>query len=88
MEITKLSFVDNQYHTLNIDITPEQYQQVENRRETGIHIQKIIPHISAPEREFLMTGITPKQWEEMFSGLDDEDSEVNEDDCSIEYPAF
>lgn len=86
MEITKRSCIDNEYYTIDIDITLEQWDQIQNRRETGIHIQKIIPHIPADQREFLITGITPTQWEELFGGL--EDADTSEDDCSIEYPTF
>lgn len=40
------------------------------RRPQGL-IQDIFPDMKAEDREFLMTGITPKQWNEMFGGEDD-----------------
>jgi len=33
----------------------------------GELIQDVMPSLSADEREFLMTGITPAEWNEMFA---------------------
>jgi hypothetical protein len=30
-------------------------------------VQNAMPHLSADEREFIMTGITPTEWDEMFN---------------------
>ena len=30
------------------------------------NIQDIMPYLSPDEREFLMTGITPEEWDDMF----------------------
>lgn len=40
-------------------------------REPQGLIQDIFPDMKAEDREFLMTGITPAQWNEMFGGEDD-----------------
>lgn len=32
----------------------------------GVAIQNAMPYLSADEREFLMTGITPEEWEKAF----------------------
>ena len=49
-------------NTLDIDITPEQY----NKWEGGMHIQDAAPNLSADHREFIMTGITPDEWNNIF----------------------
>jgi hypothetical protein len=49
-------------HTLDVPCTQEQLEMW--RR--GTHIQDAMPNIPAGLREFLMTGITPEEWEEMF----------------------
>jgi len=56
-------------HTRDIDVTPEQIHEWEN----GGLIQDVLPHLSPDDREFLMTGITPKEWEENFSKSEDDD---------------
>lgn len=35
-------------------------------RKPGNLIQDVFPELSADEREFLMTGITPEEWDETF----------------------
>jgi len=34
-------------------------------------IQNIIPHVSAEDREFLVSGTTPRRWDELFAGVND-----------------
>ena len=33
----------------------------------GALIQDVMPHLKPEEREFLMTGITPAEWDAMFA---------------------
>lgn len=39
--------------------------------QRGALIQDAMPNLSADDREFIMTGITPDEWDEAF-GEDDE----------------
>jgi hypothetical protein len=64
MKITKKSSISGVIHSMDLDITPEQLQ----RWNTGEKIQNVFPRLTADEREFLMTGITPEEWAETFSG--------------------
>jgi len=48
--------------TMNIDVTFEQLHQWE---VGGKPIQQVMPHLTDDEREFLMTGITAEEWEQM-----------------------
>lgn len=48
--------------TRHLDITEEQ----ELRIQAGELVQDVAPHLSADDREFLMTGITADEWEQMF----------------------
>jgi hypothetical protein len=34
--------------------------------DSGTLIQDAMPHLSADEREFIMTGITEDEWERLF----------------------
>ena len=47
---------------MEIDITQEQLDLWEN----GMLIQKVAPHLSANEREFIISGVTPDEWADMF----------------------
>jgi len=63
MLITRKSIVSGKVVTKEIDITDEQmlaYTQ-------GKVIQEAMPNISPDEREFILTGITPEEWRELFT---------------------
>jgi hypothetical protein len=62
MFITKKSELTGNVHTIDIPVTDEQI----DAWMTGTFIQDAMPHISADHREFLMTGITPDEWERYF----------------------
>ncbi len=66
MKITMTSQISGKENTMDIAITEEEYSKVLNRFNAGEHIQKILPHIAAPEREFLKTGITSEEWINTF----------------------
>jgi len=52
---------------MELDITYEQLDRVNNRHLSKELIQDIVPNLSKEEREFLMTGITPEEWNKMFN---------------------
>jgi hypothetical protein len=58
MLITKTSPFTGKMHTIDIPVTEE---QLANWR-LGALIQNAMPNLTAAEREFLMTGITPEEW--------------------------
>ncbi len=62
MEITKISQLSGIEHTMDINVDQYQMIRIENRFHTKELIQDIVPHLLASEREFLMTGITEKEW--------------------------
>jgi hypothetical protein len=62
MQITRTSGFSGVEHTREIDVTEEQLQRWQN----GELIQNVMPHLSADDREFLMTGITPEEWDAAF----------------------
>lgn len=40
--------------------------------QKGAFIQNVMPLLKAEEREFLMTGLDPKQWDKIWSRMEDE----------------
>ena len=70
--ISKTSLISGVTRTLHLS----QYEQddFENRylawREGKVLIQDAFPDISPDAREFIMTGITPAEWESTFGGTD------------------
>ena len=67
MLITRKSAFTNNVHTMDINVTQEQL----SAWESGTLIQNAMPHLSADEREFIMTGITPDEWDAAFNELDE-----------------
>tara|TARA_R110000782_G_scaffold102791_9_gene190252 strand:- start:2680 stop:2910 length:231 start_codon:yes stop_codon:yes gene_type:complete len=63
MKITKTSPFSGIEHTLDIPVTPE---QIDAYLMEGKLIQDAMPHLTADQREFIMTGITAEEWEETF----------------------
>jgi hypothetical protein len=49
-------------NTLDIPVTQSQIDAWQG----GLLIQEAMPHLSADDREFLMTGITPQVWDAEF----------------------
>ena len=69
MEIVRQSQLSGAISVMEIDITEEQLARVENRRANQELIQNIVPHLPKDEREFLITGITPEEWDLAFADL-------------------
>lgn len=63
IEVTRKSKLTGKVHTRKIDITREQLKEYEQSDE---YIQHFFPDLSADDREFIMTGITPEEWDKVF----------------------
>jgi hypothetical protein len=64
MLITKESRVSGKISSMELDITSDQLDRINSRVEL---IQNIVPHLSSEQREFLITGMTPEEWNELFN---------------------
>lgn len=62
MIIRKQSIHSGIWREVDLPVTPEQISAWMD----GAHIQRVMPHLTADQREFLMTGIIAEEWEEMF----------------------
>ncbi len=62
MFVTMKSRITGKIHSQEIDITPEQWK----RWKAGELIQNVCPHLSADDREFLISGSTKEEWEQLF----------------------
>jgi hypothetical protein len=60
MLVTRISPFSNKSLTLDLDITREQFWAWKD----GLAAQRAFPDLSADEREFIITGIHPGEWEE------------------------
>ena len=63
MKIKRTSQVSGITRTLDIDVTKEQLV----RWEAGALIQDVMGHLSAADREFIITGITDDEWQALYN---------------------
>lgn len=62
--------------TITVDHSLETISQAwYNWQQAGMHIQAAFSMLSAPEREFILTGITPEKWAKIFPVGEDDDAQ-------------
>jgi hypothetical protein len=64
--ITKRSDISGKVNSMELPITMEQYQEGLEACNSGAYIQNVFPMLNSGQREFLKTGITPEEWDEIF----------------------
>ena len=62
MKFPRLSPISGKINTMNLDVTTDQFVAWEK----GALIQDVFHNLTPKEREFIKTGITPDEWDEMF----------------------
>jgi len=62
MIITRTSPFSGKENTRDIDVS----EAAMERYSYGMLIQDAMPNVSADDREFIMTGITPEEWDNTF----------------------
>tara|TARA_Y100000034_G_C6744863_1_gene330721 strand:- start:564 stop:755 length:192 start_codon:yes stop_codon:yes gene_type:complete len=62
MKITRVSMFTGIKRTLDIDVTQKQLDDY----ESGTLLQVAFSNLSAAEREFIKTGVTDAEWNEIF----------------------
>jgi hypothetical protein len=63
MKITKVSPLNGKVNTMELPITPDEWM---NWKSGRVLIQNAMPNLTPEQREFIMTGYTPEDWEMMF----------------------
>ena len=80
MQITKTSIFSGNTNTMELNVTQEQL----TAWESGVNIQVAMPQLNAEEREFVKTGMTPTEWDELFGEEEDEEDNYDEGQPSWE----
>lgn len=66
MKITRKSILTGTLRTIDLPITGAQYI----RWQSGATIQEAMPQLTPEQREFILTGVTSDEWEELGTGDD------------------
>jgi hypothetical protein len=67
MNITRTSIHTGIKRTIDLNVTEEQYKLWETG---GALIQNAMPQLSADDREFILTGCTPEEWDDLHDERD------------------
>ena len=63
MEITKTSILTGKTSTMSLPITQKQLDLYNNTR---MKIQEVFPNLDNSQREFIKTGITQEEWDNLI----------------------
>ena len=72
MKITKISPLTGEEHTMDINVS-ESKMRLWEEGLVDEHIQVYFYNLSPEEREFILTGITPDEWERYINVINEED---------------
>ncbi len=68
MIVTRTSQVSGVRRSLDLPVTQE---QLDNYARGGVLIQHAFPGLPKEDREFIKTGITAQEWDDMFKDVDE-----------------
>ena len=63
MQVTRKSILSGIERTREIEVTEEQLAA----HKAGGLIQTVMPNLGPDDREFILSGITPEEWDSIFS---------------------
>ena len=66
MLVTKQSAISGKMNSMELPITEAQLMAHRN----GELVQNVFPNLSVEEREFLVSGISPKEWNDLFGNME------------------
>jgi len=66
MLIEKKSPISGKMNSMELPVTEAQLEAHRN----GEYAQNVFSTLSAEEREFLISGITPKEWSDLFGNME------------------
>ena len=69
MLITRKSILTGIERTLDLPVTIDQLNAY---MYEGVLLQHAFPNLTPDQREFILTGSTPEEWDEAFPEVDDE----------------
>jgi len=71
MNIKRFSPVSLKENTMTLTIDPADLQKWQN----GELVQTAFPYLTPAEREFIISGVLPGEWDTLFSDEDEADEE-------------
>ena len=77
MKLSMMSPLTGKTNTMELPITEERLNNWKRDRKTNrtLLIQDAFPDLNPEQREFIMTGYTPEDWDEIFGELEEDEFE-------------
>ena len=69
MIVSRQSPFTGSINEMDLDVTPEQLAEL--RSPDRRLVQEIFPNLTSAEREFVKTGYTQEDWDQMFAGMEE-----------------
>ena len=66
MIVTRRNSLSGKIHSMDLPIT---FEQIAAWKAGGL-VQDVFPDLDPVDREFIINGITPEDWEYRFGGID------------------
>jgi hypothetical protein len=73
MHVEKLNLITGETNSMELEVTQEQMDEYNLPGYQRRNVQTIFPLLSIKEREFLLTGMTVKEQDDFYDGLEEED---------------
>ena len=67
IQVAMVSMFTGKRNVMELPITQEEFQTGCNLRQQGELIQNAFPTLTPDQREFLLSGSTPEEWNAMFA---------------------
>ena len=69
IQVTRLSALSRTYNTMELPISQEHLDKYD--AVGGGLVQNVFPNLNAEQREFLISGITPQEWNKYIGDFND-----------------
>ena len=73
IDVTRTSQISGKSHTLTLPMSESEFITRYTRYRRGDYIQDAFDNLEADLREFISTGITPKEWRDTFTWMEEEE---------------
>ena len=68
LRVVNTSILTGKEHAMLLPVTREEI----DRWQGGELVQDVFPHLNDSQREFLVNGVTPEEWQKAFNALEEE----------------
>ena len=68
--LTKTSVATGKKHRMRIPLSKSKFMKAHNLWCSGVLIQDAFPTLTVDQREFVVSGMTPDEWDQLFKEIE------------------